>query len=74
MTPAELRAARKTLGLTLTGMAEALRLGPNGERTIRRWERGDVSITGPASVALEYMLRDSDTHPKGGDAKQGSVP
>lgn len=60
MTPAELTAARKRLGLTQSGLAEALRLGPNGERTIRRWERGDIPVTGPASVAIELMLRDSD--------------
>lgn len=56
MTPAEIRTARKALGLSQTGLAEALRLGPNGERTIRRWEQGDVPITGPATVAIECLL------------------
>jgi DNA (cytosine-5)-methyltransferase 1 len=57
--PAELRAARKSLGLSQTGLAEALRLGPNGERTIRRWEAGDVPITGPASLAIELLIKQS---------------
>ena len=56
MTPTELNAARKRLGLTQSGLAEALRLGPNGQRTIRRWESGDIPVTGPATVAIEAML------------------
>lgn len=50
------RAARKTLGLTQSQMAERLRLGPNGSRTVRRWEKGEIPVTGPASVAIEMML------------------
>lgn len=57
MTPDQLKAARKRLGFSQSGLAEALRLGPNGERTIRRWECGDVPVTGPASVAIELMLK-----------------
>ena len=56
MQPDALKEARKRLGLTQRGLAEALRLGPNGERTVRRWEQGDVPVTGPASVAVELML------------------
>ncbi len=56
MTPAEIRASRQSLGLSQTGLAEALRLGPNGERTIRRWEAGDIPVTGPASVAIELLV------------------
>jgi DNA (cytosine-5)-methyltransferase 1 len=57
--PAEIKEARRSLGLSQTGLAEALRLGPNGERTVRRWESGDVPITGPASLALELLVRGS---------------
>lgn len=56
MTSAEIKSARQALGLSQTGLAEALRLGPNGERTIRRWEQGDVTVTGPASVAIEMLV------------------
>lgn len=57
MTPADLRAARKTLGLTQSGLAEALRLSPtNGSRTIRIWETDGNTIPGPAQVAVEFML------------------
>lgn len=56
MTPADIKSARQRLGLTQQGLAEALRLGPNGERTIRRWEQGDVPVTGPASLAIELLL------------------
>lgn len=56
MVPAEIKAARQRLGLTQSGLAEVLRLGPNGERTVRRWEQGDVPVTGPASLAIELLL------------------
>jgi DNA-binding transcriptional regulator YiaG len=55
MTPADLRSARKALGLTQHGLAEALRMGANGGRTVRRWELGEIPITGPASVAIELL-------------------
>lgn len=56
LSPTDIKTARQRLGLTQQGLAEALRLGPNGERTIRRWEQGDIPVTGPASVAIELML------------------
>jgi transcriptional regulator with XRE-family HTH domain len=49
--------ARKSLGLTQSQMAERLRLGANGRRTIRRYETGETPVTGPVSVAVELMLR-----------------
>ncbi len=57
MTADDFRAARSTLGLSANGMAEALRLGKGGGRTVRRWEAGDVPISGPVSVAVEMMLK-----------------
>jgi DNA (cytosine-5)-methyltransferase 1 len=56
MTPTEIKTARQRLGLSQVGLAETLRLGPNGERTVRRWEQGDVPVTGPASLAIELLL------------------
>ena len=56
MNPAAIKAARKALGLSQSGLAEALRLGPNGSRTVRRWESGETPISGPAQVAIELML------------------
>lgn len=60
MTPDRVREIRINLGLSQNGLAEALRLGTNGGRTIRRWESGQVPITGPASVALELMEEKTD--------------
>jgi hypothetical protein len=37
-------------------LAEALRMGPNGERQVRRWEQGETPVSGPASVAIELLL------------------
>jgi DNA-binding transcriptional regulator YiaG len=56
VSPADIRSARARLGLSANGLAEALRLGKGGGRTVRRWEAGDVAITGPAQVAIEHML------------------
>lgn len=56
MTSGDFRAARKTLGLSANGMAEALRLGKGGGRTVRRWESGDTPVSGPVSVAVELLL------------------
>lgn len=59
MTSDEIKTARKNLGLSATGLAEALRLGKDGGRTVRRWEAGAAPISGPASVAIELMLSQS---------------
>jgi DNA-binding transcriptional regulator YiaG len=58
VSPADLRTARKTLGLTGKGLAEELRMGKWGWQTISKWENGDVPIPGPAQVAIEMMLRE----------------
>jgi DNA-binding transcriptional regulator YiaG len=56
MTPQEVRAARRALGMTQDQLANALRMGGDGKRAVRRWEAGDRHISGPASVAIEFML------------------
>jgi hypothetical protein len=53
---ATLRAARQRLGLSADGLASRLRLGSNGDRTVRRWEAGEVPVSGPAQVAIELFL------------------
>ena len=66
MTPAEIKAARLALGLSQSGLAEALRLA-NGDRTVRNWESGRIAITGPASLALEALV--SGWKSKSGETK-----
>lgn len=56
MSPRDVRSARETLGLSQRGLAEALRMGANGERQVRRWESGETPISGPATVALNCLL------------------
>lgn len=56
MTGDELKSAMKRLGLSSRGLAEVLRLGANGDVTVRRWLRGNPPISGPASVAIEALL------------------
>lgn len=60
MTPSEIKTARKALGFSANGLAEALRLGKGGGRTVRRWEAGDTPISGPATVAIELLLKSNN--------------
>ena len=53
MPPAEIKAIRQRAGLTLDGLARLLRI--SDKRTVQRWERGDVPVTGPASIVLEML-------------------
>jgi DNA-binding transcriptional regulator YiaG len=46
---------RKALGMSQPAMARALLIA--SDRTIRRWEQNELTVTGPAWVALEGMLR-----------------
>lgn len=57
MTPAEVRAHRQRLNMTQAELATALRMAGDGKRTVRLWEAEGGKITGPASVALELMVR-----------------
>lgn len=57
MSPEDVRTARQRLGLTQAELAERLRLAAaTGKDTVRAWESGKRSITGPAQVAIEFML------------------
>ena len=53
MTPTEIKAIRQRYGLSQTELAALLRI--SDLRTIRRWEKGEVPVSGPASVVLEIM-------------------
>lgn len=56
MTADEVKAARRSLGLSINELAELLRMGGNGSRQVRRWEDGEIPVSGPASVAIEALL------------------
>jgi DNA-binding transcriptional regulator YiaG len=56
MTPTQFAQARAALGMTQRQLAEALRLGKDGGRAVRRWEAGDRPVSGPASLAIEALL------------------
>ena len=53
MTPAQIKTIRQQAGLSQTGLAAVLRIADL--RTIRRWEKGDVPISGPASIIMEML-------------------
>jgi DNA-binding transcriptional regulator YiaG len=53
MTPATIKAIRTRAGLTQSQLAALLRI--SDLRTVRRWESGDVPVSGPASIVLELL-------------------
>ena len=56
-TAEDVKYAKKQLGLTVSEIADALRLSPaSGSTTVRAWMSGKREISGPAAVALEAML------------------
>lgn len=56
MTPKQLRAARKRLGMTQHALAEALGMGKNGYQSVGRWETDGSTIPGPVQVAVRCFL------------------
>jgi DNA-binding transcriptional regulator YiaG len=56
LTAQEVKTARILMGLTEGGLASLLRMGNSGRRQVRRWESGDVPVSGPASVAIEALM------------------
>jgi DNA-binding transcriptional regulator YiaG len=56
MTPTQFRAARNTLNLSQRDLASVWGMGQNGERTIRRWEQGDVPVNPIAAYCITLML------------------
>ena len=55
MTPAEFKATRTRLGLSVEEMAEFLRLKDG--RSVRRYEDGSREISGPITLCIDYMLK-----------------
>jgi DNA-binding transcriptional regulator YiaG len=58
LNPADLRAARKALGLTQKGLAKALHMGTHGWQSISKWESdsNERGVPGPVKAAIELML------------------
>lgn len=52
MTPKQFRDIRKKLGLSAREMGLALGLRGDPGRTVRRYEAGDVEITGPVRLSM----------------------
>lgn len=56
VTAADFRTARRTLGLTQHGLAEALGFGKWGFQTIGKIERGEAPITDRTAAAIRALL------------------
>lgn len=60
MTPAQIRKARRTLGLSQNQMAEAVGLrGRDSARTVRRWEHGDFKPSGAVVMIIKQLLKEA---------------
>lgn len=55
MTPKEFRAIRTALKLSTREIGEALGLRGDPGRTVRRYEAGDIEISGPVQTAMLAM-------------------
>lgn len=55
MTPKQFREIRHKLGLSANGMGTALGLKGDPGRTVRRYEAGDIEISGPVQTAMLAM-------------------
>ena len=72
----DVRAARKTLGLSQDRFAEVFRISPS---TLRKWEQGTRRPHGPARVLLRVIEKEPDAvrralaDPSGADRKDGAT-
>jgi DNA-binding transcriptional regulator YiaG len=57
MTPEQFKEARRALAYSQQALADEWGMGPNGGRTIRRWEQGDRPLNPVAAYAIQMMLR-----------------
>lgn len=53
MSPSQLKEKREKLGLTQKDFADALGLGKNGDRTLRRWENGEST---PSQLEAKVIM------------------
>jgi len=61
MTPNEFKEFRQMLGFTQSQMGLALLLTGDVGRTVRKWENGEREISGPVSLAVAYLVQNSET-------------
>jgi DNA-binding transcriptional regulator YiaG len=54
MTPADLKAARRALGLSQAELARVV--GVASDRTVRKWEDAERDIPGPVIVLMHAVL------------------
>ena len=59
MTPDQFRTARKALGLSQHGMAEALGMGKWGFQSVSKWERGLKPISPRVALAVKGLMSES---------------
>lgn len=55
MTGREFSRIRRSLNYSQTALAELWQMGRWGDKTVRRWESGQSSVSGPVAFALRAM-------------------
>lgn len=61
MTPKQLKAARKKLGMTQKTLGETLGLrSKEPGRTVRLWEAGVHPVPGPVELAVKALVNDQE--------------
>jgi DNA-binding transcriptional regulator YiaG len=61
MIPADIKVARKRLGMTRTQLGRALKLERSDPaRTVRTWEQNARPIRGPVEVAVEFLVKQAE--------------
>jgi len=64
MTPQQFKEARRYLCLSQRDLADIWGMGRNGERSIRRWEQGDVPVNPIAAYCITLMVGSAAPHDK----------
>ena len=63
-----IKAKRQQLGLTQKDFSDALEMGKNGERTLRRWENGEST---PSTLELKIIMDFAERIPFKADPSAG---
>lgn len=71
MTGKKLRAIRDQMGLTQKQLAARLKMAGN---SVARMERGEMIVTPPMELLIQYVAREAGVDPAHGQASRGAAP
>lgn len=62
----DIRAFRKEYGLSMEAFCRLLRIEPENERTVRRWQDKTHSVPGPVAAFLDVLRRSPEARKAAG--------